>query len=136
AQVMTHPADLINAVIERLRAERCELFRFATLDRLVHRVRNVAHRRIFRRVVGRLTPSEIQHLDALLKTREIVQRQSDFQELKESPKRPSLTPLERLLDHLDWLEGLEIGEGALRDLPPALVRHFASQAKALLVAFP
>ena len=69
-------------MIERLRAERCELRRFTTLDRLVYRVRNVAHRRIFRRVQGRLTTTEIQHLDALLKTQELVQRHSAFQELK------------------------------------------------------
>ena len=72
-------------------------------------------------------------LDDLLKTTEIVRRQSAFQDLKEVPKKPSLTHLDLLLDHLEWLQGLTIRGEALRQIPAALVRHFAAEAKVLHV---
>lgn len=99
--VMTASADPINAVLERLRAERCGLASFGTLDRLVSRVRTIVHRRLFRRVEGRVTPVELQQCEALLQTRELELHHSAFQDLKEAPKKPSLTHLKRLLDHLD-----------------------------------
>jgi len=43
AQVVVNPADLINAAVEQLRVERCELPSFSTVDRMVKRVRAVVH---------------------------------------------------------------------------------------------
>jgi hypothetical protein len=60
-----------------------------------------------------------------------VQRHTSFQEIKESPKKPSLTHLDVLLDHLAWLESLGEVDGPLSGIPPALVQHFATEAKAL-----
>lgn len=48
AQVMDHPADLINVAIEELVRQRFELAGFSTLDRLASRVRVLVHRRLFR----------------------------------------------------------------------------------------
>ena len=53
AQVMDNPADLINVAVEQLRLQQCELPTFATLDRMVNRVRNVVHRRIFGQVLAK-----------------------------------------------------------------------------------
>jgi hypothetical protein len=89
--------------------------------------------RIFRRVLTQLGQTEMNRLDDLLKTTEIVQRQSALQDLKEVPKKPSLTHLDLLLDHLEWLQVLTIGGEALRQIPAALVRHFAAAAKVLRV---
>lgn len=131
AQVLDGAADLINVAVERLRAQQCELPSFATLDRMVNRVRNVVHKRVFRQVVGKLTPPDVERLDSLLKTTGVTQRQTAFQGLKEAPKRPSLTHLDLLLDHQEWLESLGEAEGPLSGISPALVQHFAIEAKAL-----
>ena len=48
----------------------------------------------------KLSPEDIARLDGLLKTTEVVQRHTSFQEIKESPKKPSLTHLDAVLDHL------------------------------------
>lgn len=131
AQVMDNPADLINVAVEQLRLQQCELPSFATLDRMVNWVRNVVHRRIFAQVLAKLSPHDIVRLEGLVKTTEVVQRHTSFQEIKESPKKPSLTHLDVLLDHLAWLESLGEVDGPLNGIPPALVQHCATEAKAL-----
>ena len=55
AQVMATPADLINVAVDHLRRHTCELPSFPTLDRMVQRVRNVVHGRLFAQVMGQLT---------------------------------------------------------------------------------
>jgi hypothetical protein len=103
AQVMADPTDLINVAVEHLRRQSCELPSFPTLDRMVQRVRNVVHGRLFARVMGQLSPAALERLDGLLATTEIGERHTAFQHLKDAPKQPSLTHLDRLLDHLEWL---------------------------------
>lgn len=93
AQVMDNPADLINVAIEQLRLQQCELPTFATLDRMVTRVRHVIHRKIFAHVIARLSNEDYARLDGLVETTEVVQRHTAFQEIKQSPKKPSLTHL-------------------------------------------
>jgi len=131
ALVMDNPADLINVAIEQLRLQQCELPTFATLDRMVTRVRLVVHRGIFARVMARLSTEDRARLDGLIQTTEVVQRHTLFQEIKASPKKPSLTHLDELLRHLTWLDSLGEVDGPLSDLPPALLQHFATEAKAL-----
>ena len=131
AQVMDNPADLINVAVEQLRLQQCELPTFATLDRMVNRVRNVVHRRIFGQILAKLSSQDIARLEGLVKTTEMVQRHTSFQDIKESPKKPSLTHLDVLLDHLTWLESLGEVDGPLSSIPPALIQHFATEAKAL-----
>ncbi len=131
AQVMAQPADLINVAVAHLRRHAYELPSFPTLDRMVQRVRTVVHGRLFAQVLGQLTPAAIERLDHLLTTTEIGERHTAFQHLKDAPKKPSLTHLELLLDHLAWLESLGEVESPLHGLAPALVQHFATEAKAL-----
>src|SRR4030081_1788260 len=68
AQVMDHPADLINVAIEDLVRQRFELPAFSTLDALVTHVRAVVHRRLFATVLGRLSEPQRQEPDALLES--------------------------------------------------------------------
>jgi hypothetical protein len=67
---------------------------------MVNRVRTIVHRRIFAQVSQRLSAEDVKRLDGLLRTTEIIQRHTSFQEIKESPKKPSLTHLDAILDHL------------------------------------
>ncbi|HEX4664250.1 MAG TPA: DUF4158 domain-containing protein, partial [Terriglobales bacterium] len=131
AQVMVNPADLINVAVEQLRLEQCELPSFSTLDRMVNRVRTLVHRRLFAQVTEKLGPMEVARFDELLKTTDVAKRHTSFQEIKEAPKKPSLTHLDSLLDHLTWLESLGEIDGPLSGIPPALRQHFATEAKAL-----
>ena len=55
AHVVVNPADLINAAVEQLRVEQCELPSFSTLDRMVKRVRAVVHRHVFTQVMRNLS---------------------------------------------------------------------------------
>jgi hypothetical protein len=131
ARVLAQPADLINVAVEQLRRHAYELPSFPTLDRLVQRVRTVVHGQLFAQVMGHLTPTALAHLDHLLTTTDIGERHTAFQHVKDLPKQPSLTHLDLLLDHLTWLESLGDVESPLRGLAPALVQHFATEAKAL-----
>jgi len=131
AQVVVNPADLINVAVEQLRVHQCELPSFSTLDRMANRVRAVVHRTVFAQVMRKLSPEDVVRLDGLLKTTEVVQRHTSFQEIKESPKKPSLTHLDAVLDHLNWLESLGDVDSPLSGIPPALLQHFATEAKAL-----
>jgi hypothetical protein len=93
AQAIVNPADLINVAVEQLRLAQCELASFPTLGRMVNRVRTVVHRRMFAQVLRKLSPEDVTRLEDLLKTTEVIQRHTSFQEIKEAPKKPSLTHL-------------------------------------------
>lgn len=66
AEVMEHPADLINVAIEELVKERHELPAFSTLDRLVGHVRSITNTRLFQRVEAKLSPQKKADLERLL----------------------------------------------------------------------
>ena len=68
AQVMNHPADLINVAIEELVRQRCELPAFSTLDELVRHVRAVVDRRLFDSVLVQLSEEQRRQLDQLLES--------------------------------------------------------------------
>lgn len=131
AQVIANPADLINVAVDHLRRHTCELPSFPTLDRMVQRVRNVVHGRLFAQVMGQLPPTAIAGLDRLLATTEFGEWHTTFRHLKDAPKKPSLTHLDLLLEHLEWLESLGDVESPLHGMAPALVQHFAAEAKTL-----
>jgi len=55
AQVMNNPADIINAAIETLLNEHCELPAFSTLDRMARRIRTLVNGGIYQRILARLS---------------------------------------------------------------------------------
>ncbi len=85
AQVMDHPADLINVAIEDLVRQRFELPAFSTLDALTTHVRAVVHRRLFATVLERLSEPQCLELDALL---ERSARTDPFQRAETSAQTP------------------------------------------------
>jgi TnpA family transposase len=120
---------LINVAVETLLRNRCELPGFPTLDRVVRRVRALVHRKFFQRVLARISESEMQSVDRLLSTE--TSGKTAFNEVKRLPKRPTLEHFEMLLNHLEWLDSLGPVDQFIADIPPAMVRHFAREAKAL-----
>jgi hypothetical protein len=128
AHVMDNPADLINVAIAELVKERCELPAFSTLDRLVRRVRTLVNGRFFQMVLSRLTPEDQRRLDRLLTADEPYR--SDFNYLKEPPKRATLSHMHDLQVRFSWLLTMGDVERMLEGIPNAKVKHFAAEAKA------
>jgi len=128
AQVMVNPADLINVALEALSKQRYELPAFSTLDHLAQRVRTRVNDDLFRTILGRLTPETRTRLDGLLSS---PSRPSAWQRLKELPKSATLTHLQEFHDRLEWLLTLGDVDGPLVGVPPAKIRHFAAEARAL-----
>lgn len=130
AQVKEHPADLINAAIEVLVKEHCELPGFSTLERLARRIRNLVNQGFYQRVADRLSEQEQEALLALLE-RDETDPFTPFNRIKEAPKSATLTHLEEWLSRLTWLQAFGQMEPLVAGIPPAKVRHLAEEAQAL-----
>ncbi|MCW5368310.1 hypothetical protein, partial [Pseudomonas aeruginosa] len=76
---------------------------YSTLNDLAEAARAEAQEKIFNLVVARAPIKVIYKLRDLLDT-DFGRRQSDFNTLKQAPKKPSRKHLEVLIDHLAWLE--------------------------------
>lgn len=130
AQTMDNPADLINACIERLVKERCELPAFSTLNRLAGRVRTLVNNQFHFRILSRLTAEQRAELDGLLLV-DAALRRSPFDLLKEPPKSARISHLRGLLDRLVWMLSFGSMAGYLAEIPHTKVRHFAALARSL-----
>jgi TnpA family transposase len=129
-RTMDNPADLINAALDELIKQRYELPAFITLDRLVGRVRTLVYGHLFRLVNARITPEIGHRLEQLFDVQAPSSR-SAFSQLKLVAQSPTLSHLKLWQDRLTWL--LELGEMEpfLTAIPPAIVKHFAAEARAL-----
>ncbi len=127
---MDNLADMINAVLEELINQRYELPAFSTLDRLAGRVRALVYGRIYRAVQSRMTAELQQDLEKLFEVQLPLHR-STFSQLKQVPQSPTLSHLKAWQDRLTWLMELGSMEPLLKDIPPAIVKHFAAEARAL-----
>jgi TnpA family transposase len=129
AQVMNHPADVINVAVEELVRQRFELPAFSTLDELARHVRAVVDRRLFDSVLVQLSDEERRHLDQLLESDQLGR--SAFNGMKRPAKQPSLSHLDNLVAHIRWLQ--ELGQPAtfFSQLTPAKVEHLAAEARSL-----
>lgn len=130
AQVMDNPADLINVAIAELVNQYYELPAFSTLDRLCRRIRLLVNEEFFQQVLEQLSVNDIQQLDQLLK-KNPDQFYSDYNRLKQLPKRPKISRIREHIEHLNWL--LTFGDVSryLVGIPTAKIKHFAAQAKVL-----
>ena len=130
AAVMDMPADLINVAIEELLKQSCELPAFSTLDRLVGHTRAQVNQRLCQEVAQQITPALREQLDGLL-ARHPQTGRTTFNDLKQPPKRPTLSHLKELLDYYDWLVTLGNPAPLLTGLAQAKISQFAAQARAL-----
>ena len=130
AQVMDHPADLINVALETLRTERTEFPAFSTLDRIIRRVRTFVNRRLFRQVVAQVSEYNQQRLDAFL-VMSLQTKRSPYDRLKVIPKSATRNHLDELLRHLVWLTTFNALLAPLDVIPIGKRHHFAAEARAL-----
>ena len=130
AELLDQRSDIINAMIEGLIMVRYELPAFSTLEDLAERAHVAVQTRIFELISGRIGDAHRENLKALLQTDKFGQRQSEYNRLKKSAKRPTRKHLETLVDHLEWLESIPGLEKVFESIPDTKVRYFAAQAMA------
>src|SRR6266702_5425394 len=99
AQVMESPADLINAAIQTLLLQRCELPAFSTLDRMAGRIRRLVNHSIYQTVFARLTAAEQETWSRLLEP-EGSTPLTAFDRVKDAPRSATLTHLDEWLSRL------------------------------------
>ncbi|WP_028628399.1 Tn3 family transposase [Metapseudomonas resinovorans] len=129
ASVLEQRTDLINAMLDELVQRGYELPAYSTLNDIAETALAGAQEAIFNRVVAR-TPIEVIHkLKELLGT-EFGRRQSDFNSLKQAPKKPSRKHLEVLIDHLAWLDSFGDLDTIFEGIVETKIRHFSAQAAA------
>lgn len=116
-------ADIINSVIEELTRQNYELPAYSTLNDLAERVHAQSLEAIFNQVVNR-TPIEVIHQLKELLVTDFGRRQSDFNALKQAPRKPSRKHLEVLIDHLSWLEEFGDVDAVFEGVTEPKIRHF------------
>lgn len=129
AEVMEHPADLINVAIEELVKERHELPAFSTLDRLVGHVRSITNTRLFQRVEAKLSPQKKADLERLLL--ESPGSLAPLNLLKAPPKSATLSHMKELQAKFERLMSFGDAQQLLSGIAPTKVKYFATLAKAL-----
>lgn len=133
AEILDQRADIINALIDELVLRRIELPAFSTLDNLAEQSHAAVQEELYERVASRTKSDRVKALDALLNT-DFGRRQSDFNTLKQAPKKPSRKHLEVLIEHLTWLESFGDLGAIFQDVRESKIRYLASQAMAYDVA--
>lgn len=127
SELLDQRIDIINSVVEDLVAKRFELPAFRTLDEIAERAHAEVQTRIFTTITERLSTAQQQTLTALLDT-DLNYRQSEFNDLKKSARRPTRKHLEILVDHLEWLESIGHMDTVLEGFPETKIRFFSEQA--------
>ncbi len=130
AELLDQRVDIINALIDELVYQQIELPAFSALDTLAERAHAEVQERIFGTVLRRIPADHRESLQALLLTDKLGQRQSEYNELKKSAKRPTRKHLEMLVEHLEWLDSIAAEDDVLAGIPDAKIRHFAAQTMA------
>jgi hypothetical protein len=133
ALMIDDPVDIVNAMLGELQRQRIELPAYSTLDRFADRAHAASDRRLFGWVMRHI-PDELRTKLGDLLLVESDQRLSAFQAVRSSAKNATLSHLEELLSHLQWLESLGPMDQVLTGIPPAKIRSFAQEAKALDIA--
>ncbi len=133
AQVMDHPADLINVAIEELVKERYELPAFSTLDRLAGNIRSIVNTRLFEQVSKGLSEAERTYLDQLLLPT-TSESQATLNLLKAPAKRATLSHMQQLQTKFDQLMAFGDAKRLLERIVLSKIKSFAAQAKALDIA--
>ncbi|EMN5288403.1 MULTISPECIES: Tn3 family transposase [Pseudomonas] len=129
AQVLEQRVDLINAMIEELIQRGYELPAYSTLNNAAETALANAQEATFNLVVARTPIEVIYRLKELLDT-DFGRRQSDFNALKQAPKKPSRKHLEVLIDHLAWLDSFGDLDTIFEGIVETKIRHFSAQAAA------
>jgi hypothetical protein len=130
AETRLDPAELVNAAIDALIRERCELPSLSTLLRLAGN----AHRRInssqWQQVHERLTALDHQRLDELL-TPSADSQDSPFAVMCRGAGKATRDNLKELIAHYEWLRSLPDPAPMLTSISEAKIGQWANEAQRL-----
>lgn len=129
AQTMNFPADIINVVVEDLRRSNYELPAFNQLSRLVRHARFSVNNKIFHDINNQLNSNQIDFLDSLLEIND--DNRTDYNKLKQLPKKATISHFRELLKHHDWLMAMHGMEKYLANISKVKLQQFAEQARSL-----
>jgi TnpA family transposase len=130
ARTMSDPSDLINTGIEVLVADRIELPAFSTLNRIAGNIRQAVHEGIYTQATALLDDAARSTLDTMLVV-PADRRLSEFAELKQFPRPPTLTHVRDWTQRLVDIDGIYDPKSALKDIPHTKIRQFAAEAASL-----
>lgn len=128
AEVLDQRVDVINVLIGELLERGYELPAYSTLNDAAEDAQVALQEKIFNRVVDRAPIDVIYRLRELLDT-DFGRRQSEFNALKQVPKKPSRKHLEILIDHLSWLEGFGDLDAIFEGIVDTKIWFFSNQAE-------
>jgi hypothetical protein len=130
AEARLDPADLINAAVDALIRERCELPLLSTLETLAgtaHRSVNAAQ---WHKVYEHLNEQDMRDLDALLTVNETTQ-ETPFAVMCRGAGKPTRKNLKALVAHYQWLATLVNPVPLLAPISEAKVTQWAKEAHRL-----
>ena len=130
AEARIDPADLINAAIDSLIQERCELPRLRTLRRLAGNAHRLVNSAQWNQVYRLLSISDRGRLDALLTSRDETQ-ETPFAVLCRRPGKPTRENLKALIAHYQWLTTLIDPGPPLACISEAKIARWANEAQRL-----
>jgi hypothetical protein len=122
--------DIINIGIEELVRNRFELPAFNTLLREANKARSVTNSEIYQKIYDKASEEARSVVDEILVTDPGTKR-SPWNDLRQDPGKPTLKELNRLVDRLTWLRGINQLEDPFEKVPYAKVRHLSLEACSL-----
>jgi hypothetical protein len=123
-------ADIINVAIEELIRQRYELPGFTTILKAAQQARvavNAGYHRLLHDALGEAGRSRV---DELL-TSGSHNEKSDWDVVKQEPRRPTVVHIREFTEHMRWLRELVPGEAAFAAIPDVKLRQFACEARSL-----
>jgi TnpA family transposase len=123
-------ADIINIILEKLTQERFELPAFSTLVREAQSARAAINRQCFEVVTGSLNEAARAAIDKILST-DATGQCSVWNALKQEPKQPTVIHVRDFIRHLRWLQQLDRPLPERVPIPPAKIKRFVTEARAL-----
>ena len=124
------PADLINAAIDALIRERCELPLLSTLRTLAGTALRLVNAAQWQQVYERVSAQNIQGLDVLL-TANTETQESPFAVMCRGAGKATRDNLKALIAHYQWLESLVNPIPLLAPISEAKVAQWANEAERL-----
>jgi Domain of unknown function (DUF4158)/Tn3 transposase DDE domain len=120
------PLPLIEAAVERLRAQRIIAPGITTLERLVWSVQRLAQWRVESLLVQPLSDEQRKRLEALVQVDPELRARTRLSWLREAPEIASAKSLRKVLDRLSYVRGLGLPVPDTR-LHPNRLRQLASR---------
>ena len=129
SHLMNNISDITNSTIEGLLQANYELPRFYLLNRLVRHTRHMVNNIIFKSMYDELLKNgETKGFDQLLYQKIGVQRTA-FNDIKNAPKRPTISNFNKFLEHNDWLNSLGDFSEYFEGIAKIKVEQFAQEAR-------